>query len=116
MANLIKTECCGIRELDGVASSSSARECVIDAAEKWHEEDMDGAFIYFSTVHTDRGAEVGAYIRKYKLGVVTKMRPTLNPNSDNMLSMWVWTVNKKNFLAYWHKTNRYKENYKSEDN
>lgn len=97
-------------------STVDARTTIMDAAEQWHEEDMDGAFIFFSTTNDNKkGADVAAYVEKYKLGVIVKMRPTRNPNSENMLTMWVWTVNKKNFLSYWHQSTRYKENYKSDN-
>lgn len=114
IADLVATRCCGIRELNGIEDCSTAREAVVDAAEGWFEEDKDGSYIFFSTTNEHRiGHATAAYIEKYNLGVVHKTRPTRNPNSENMLTMWVWTVNKKNFEAYWHKTNRYKKEYKS---
>jgi hypothetical protein len=112
MAHLKETECCGIRELDGIMSDNDARKSVVDAAEQWHEEDVDGAFVFFSSFGSSTaGQNIAAYIEKYKLGTVMKTRPTLNPNSGNVLTMWVWTVNKRNFRRFWRKTKRYKENY-----
>lgn len=90
-----------------------AREAIVDAAEDWFTEDKDGAFIFFSATSDSRmGLKIEAYINKYNLGVVHKSRATRNPNSDNMLTMWMWAVNKRNFKEFWHKTNRYQKNYK----
>lgn len=113
IASLESTECCGIRELNNIMECSTAREAVVDAAEEWYENGKDGAYIFFSTTNESRiGHAIAIYIEKYKLGVVHKTHPTRNPNSENMLTMWVWTVNKANFQAFWHKTRRYKKEYK----
>ena len=115
IAELKETQCCGIRELDGVMEQS-AEESVTDAAQAWFEDDMDGAFIFFSvTNNSSRGRDMVEFIEKHDLGTVAKMRPTINPNSDNMLTMYVWTVNKSHFKSFWHKTDRYKEDYKDND-
>lgn len=116
IASLIETECCGIRELNGVMSCKTAREAIVDAAEDWFTDDKDGAFIFFSTTNNSKiGSQIGAYITKYRLGTWMRTRPTLNPNSDNMLTMFVWTVNKQNFVRYWKNTKRYKANHVDDD-
>ncbi len=113
ICDLVETECCGIRELTPIMDCNEAREAIVDAAEDWFDKDKDGAFIFFSATSDSRmGHEVAAYIEKYNLGVVQKTHAMRNPNSDNMLTMWCWAVNKRNFKSYWHKTNRYTKNYK----
>lgn len=102
MAELVETQCCGIRELDGV-QGSNAGEIVLNAAQQWCEDDMDAAFIFFSVIdmYASTGKALQEYIKKQKLGSVTRMRPTHNPNSGNMLTMYVWRVNKTNLRRYW---------------
>lgn len=106
MAYLAETECCGIRELDGVEEQSAERSA-LDAAYYWFEHDKDGAHIFFSVTNRKlHGKNLAAYIIKNKLGTVIKTSPTKNPNSGNMLTMWVWTVNKATFRAFWDKHRR----------
>lgn len=115
MAYLRETDCCGIRELTEVMGSETARDAVIDAAEGWFEKDMDGAYIFYSVTSDSKiGHAIESYIGKYKLGMVHKTHSTRNPNSENMLTMWVWTINKTNFKAYWHSTKRYAKKYKND--
>jgi hypothetical protein len=107
--------CCGILELHGVESCKTAREAVVDAAEGYFEEvDLTRAYILYTTTGDSRiGLAITQYISKYRLGVVQKTRPTLNNNTGNMVTAWMWSVNKRNFESYWHKTNRYIKNYKN---
>lgn len=106
--------CCGVLELHGVESCDTAREAVVDAAEGYFEEvNNHRAYILYSTTGDSRiGHAINRYIAKYRLGVVQKTRPTLNGNTGNMVTVWMWTVNKRNFEAFWHKTNRYRKEYK----
>lgn len=101
-------------ELDGVMGCDTAREAVVDAAEGYFQETTNRrSFILYTTTGNSRiGHAITRYIAKYKLGAVQKTRPTLNGNTGNMVTAWMWSVNKKNFEAYWHKTNRYKKEYK----
>lgn len=116
MAYLRETDCCGIRELSDVMGCDNAREAVVDAAEWWFEKDKDGAYIFYSVTSDSRiGHAIESYIAKYKLGVVQRTHSTRNPNSENMLTMWMWTINKTNFKAYWHNTKRYAKKYKNRD-
>lgn len=113
----METECCGIREMNGVMDSNNAEEAVTDAAQNWFEGNKEGAFIFFSVIDkAEIGDEIAEHIVKNQLGSVVKMRPTLNPNSENILTMFVWTVNKSNFKSFWHKTERYKKHYKDDNN
>lgn len=103
MAYLAETQCCGIRELDEIQDTSSGERAVLDAAEDWFGYDNQRAFIFYSTVRGTRGEEITQYIRKHRLGVVKKMPPTMNGNTDNLLTMWVWAPNKQNFERWWIK-------------
>lgn len=97
-----------------VEECATAREAIVDAAEGYFEEtENHRAYILFTTTGTARiGHNMAQYIAKYHLGVTHKTRPTVNGNTGNMVTVWLWTVNKRNFEAYWHKTNRYNKNYK----
>jgi len=105
MAWLESTQCCGIRELDGVMSADNAMQALVEAAESWYENDNDGAYIFFSVTNkSKRGDEMAALIKKLRLGTVLVTKATKNRNSGNMLRMYVWTVNKNNFKSFWLKS------------
>lgn len=106
MAFLVETECCGIRQLEGIQGNSAELNCA-QAAEGWFGGDLDGAFIFFSAVRGyDEGKELTGYIRKNKLGKVFKTDALRNPNSGNMLTMWVWQVDKISFKRWWNNKNQ----------
>jgi len=103
MAYLSETQCCGIRELNEIQDTTSAEQAVLHAASDWFSDDLQRAFIFYSTVEGMRGVEITKYVRKNKLGTVTKMPTTLNGNTSRMLTLWAWAVNKANFRAFWAK-------------
>lgn len=94
MPEIRMLQCCGIKELTGIQMASNMRELI--RASKTHA----AAFIVFSTVSGSNGGTFTTYIRKHKLGTVTKMRANKNPNSQNMLSMWVWRVDRAKLLKH----------------
>lgn len=118
MATLENTRCCGIGELHRVESSRSAKDKVLDAAEAWFEDDAKGAFIFFSVTasYKRKGTELAAYIKKHNLGTVHKTRPTINSSTSNILTMYVWTVNKKTLQAFWEKNKEARGYYDNDDN
>lgn len=109
MPQLERTQCCGIRELNGVQQSGSVALIVLkDAARGFYEEGMGSAFIFFSIAQFSaqskkRGKELTDLIEKYKLGVVQKTHAMLNPNSGRMLTMYMWEVNKSGFQSFYKK-------------
>ncbi len=113
ICNMDAITCCGVLELDGIMQCETAREAVVDAAEGYFEEmGYHAAYIIYTTTGDSRiGHAMTRYIAKYRLGTVHKTRPTVNGNTNNIVTMWVWTVNKKGFESFWHKTNRYTKNY-----
>lgn len=103
MASLQETHCCGIRELNHVQDVSSAKEAIADAARDWFDNDRDGAFIFYSVTkdYLQKGDGIKKYIEKKELGTVFKTRSLRNPNSENLLTMYLWQVNKKNFEKFY---------------
>ena len=49
------------------------------------------------------GEEFTAYILENRLGEVTRIKPTINPNSNNVLTTFIWTVDHNAVLAWWEK-------------
>lgn len=88
--------CCGVLEVSNVQSTCSegGPEAVIAGV-----GGVTHPFVIMTGIvykDDDRSVgEVAAYIAAHRLGEVT-VTPTAgrNPNSDNLLKVWVWRVNK----------------------
>lgn len=93
--------CCGILELDRV--SETTPEDAIEVVAQDFEDSGETPYLFFSDVHGNKGREesgwaLAKYITKHKLGTVKSVSPAKgikNPNSGNMLFMWVWMPNYK---------------------
>lgn len=78
----------------------------------WLDNDEGYGYMFFSTTSpSSSGHNLAAYITKYNLGAITKMRPIRNGNTGHMLTMWVWTVNKRNFKTFCSKEGFLEESY-----
>jgi hypothetical protein len=115
--------CCAIREIDGLSNSYYTNNMELafkdfcnefyDYQSCWSEEDDEdyfdaengtGAFVVFSQVEPNQyGTNFAEYIRKNKLGRVSKSRKKLNPNSYNYVTMFVWEINRKKTFTFYKK-------------
>lgn len=101
-------QCCGIREMDGLLDSS--KETVqefcsdIDSDSSYNGRPWPRfRYAIFSDIgpkHT-RGNPLASYIRRHKLGKVVSTNWNVNPNSDNPLKVWVWTLDGKMLKKWW---------------
>lgn len=57
--------------------------------------DKDYTYI-FSDNKEGNGKNLADAIRKYKLGKLTETPWAVNPNSENMIKVWVWRYNGRN--------------------
>lgn len=91
--------CCGIREIADLSRAASARV----AFNQYYTLVVDhGAFHrYVMFTQANRldaarrvtyGERFTAYIRKHNLGAVIETEENINPNSGNLLKVWIWTV------------------------
>lgn len=85
--------CCGIKEMTNV-QNSTVRQMVTLV------KSTQSPFIVFSTVRGTNGKDLASYIKLNGLGTATKNKPALNPNSGNMLTVWVWRVDRKALKAF----------------
>lgn len=99
---LTETTCCGVREIDGLYSSS--KKTVMAVAGDIFNYSMDGAFILFTDPPKfRRGNALSVFIKRNKLGSVVATVSKLNPNSGNKLKAYLWNWDKKALRAYWKK-------------
>lgn len=97
-----RLECCGLFELCGI-QSTTPKEAVLAVCRNWFDDDEQGAYILFTTVEGSNGRKLAQYIRDNKLGEVNKQRPAVNANTGNMLTFWVWRVDKRVLESFWKK-------------
>jgi len=98
--------CCGVREISGICGIKS-KEVIKDFCEivyGGYSEDprLDFSFVIFTDINRQSyGDNLTKFIKKFKLGEVISTKSKLNPNSGNMLKVYVWWVNDKNLREWW---------------
>ena len=99
--------CCGLNEIDGIRDDENKNHperTVIEVAKQFFSGDKKCAFMIFTDIKRKKaGKTLEAYLRRNKLGTVTKSMPAINPNSKNSLTVWVWKINKKKLETYKNK-------------
>lgn len=122
--------CCGLAELANISDSSGDPKQMLlqslsDAVRRDYDHypfagggkitnlDFECSHIVFSQAY-NRGSKLkagqgyadklAAYIKANDLGHVVRSRIATNPNSGNRVTVYLWTVNKRNLTA-WYKRN-----------
>lgn len=100
-------KCCGIWELSGLQSSTKG-ELESDFKTFINENMYDSGeyqgpavLIFSTTQQSTNGDDLKKLIEKHQLGDVMRSRPRRNPNTENMLTVFTWGINKKNLRKYW---------------
>ncbi len=118
---LERVSCCGLREAEDVGVHETPEEALQDlcanasTADPYGRSEANQLFqpslggfshiVFTGAAATSRRTyadKLAAYIRRHKLGAVTTARKARNPNSGNILGVYVWTVNRR-VLAAWYK-------------
>lgn len=103
--DLEKLECCGVLELSYIEDETS-HDAVYEVADRRFDGDYDydSAFIIFTSINDETyGQELREYITKHELGTVTKQRAKENPNTNNMIHLYIWAVNNEKLEAWYNK-------------
>lgn len=112
MTYLNHTACCGLDEIDGI--DDTPKNVLVSVCEdkypdrEWAEDGdqigQEQAFILFTDNVSDNnyGVNLAKYIKKNKLGTFTATRARENPNTGNMVRVWVWSPNEKNLKAWYN--------------
>lgn len=97
------TECCGLHEIYNI-QRVSADVILLDNE---FDDDSCAFYLFTDTGGSKRssGGKLAKFITENKLGIVTASPTKRNPNSQNMLTVWVWAVNRRAFNA-WRRKNR----------
>ena len=89
-------DCCGIKEISGLSYAKNSAEAMYSFMNNSYDWNQRFRYVIFSQAKTNAtyGKKFAAFIRKHKLGstVVTRGEHR-NPNSGNVLKIWIWTIN-----------------------
>jgi len=92
-------QCCGIKELRGI-SNRLPQDILNDIAEEWFV-DVPRAYMIFSCESKyAAGRQLEKFIKHNNLGTVVRTKSKVNPNSGNLLSVWLWAVNNTAFKKW----------------
>ncbi len=114
MATLEETPCCGVQFIDSIQDETPESTLVAVCAKKYEEgenewgdydEPWRQAFLIFTdnVSDSDNGKDLEDYIKEHKLGTVKATRQRRNPNTENMIKVWIWTPNERNLKAWYRK-------------
>lgn len=96
-------ECCGLSELADIADNQdNPKQTIKEVCRDMYGEDSKSAFLVFSDIKKKiAGKNLARYIIKNNLGRITKSPSAINTNSGNSLTIWTWTINKRNLYNFW---------------
>lgn len=108
--------CCGILELCEILGTypRTPQKILKDCYEdffiiRWNHENQEvptpsARFVLFSDIGpTKTGNALMKYIQENKLGTVVKIKSATNPNTGNLVSPYIWTVQIQKFQAWGRK-------------
>ena len=110
MINCMK--CCAIREITQLSlfndSKAPLLECLLRLERELREiygiglTKIPFAYLLFSGVFPHQyGPDFKSFILENNLGTVMETRPTRNPNSNNLVIIYIWTVDRDKLMAWW---------------
>ena len=104
--DIANTECCGVKELDGIDGYRTTDRLMFALCELLFDDGPQMAFLTFTDLTRRKyGKNLQAYIKKHRLGSVISTQGRRNPNSGNTIKHYTWTPN---FTAMkkWYAKNR----------
>lgn len=88
--NIRETTCCGLGEVDNLGGSTLNRMEQMRLFYNWHR----AFYVYTMPAPYEPADHLTEFIRNHKLGEVVITEPRLNQNSENMLCVYVWGVDR----------------------
>lgn len=98
-------QCCGVCEISGIGENSP-KMILRSAADGLYSDEYQGRFrfmVFTGSTENDSlktAAALKAFILKNKLGEVIKTKKRENPNTTNIIQMYVWTINHNTFRRW----------------
>lgn len=124
---ILNLKCCGIKEIAGLSHHETTKGALKSFGELTYfaARNVKGPkeppvmvpapierfrYVIFSQANTPGyleslsrskyGEKFAALILKERLGTLIETTPNINPNSNNMLRVWVWTIDHDRTKAY----------------
>ena len=119
MTDLRSTACCGMRELHGLnfrnwnpvtrtSDLSPADQLVRVVSRDCFDRDTNPyCMVLFTDIvskYHQQGTLLANYIYDNELGDIIETPVKTNPNTNNSIRAWIWTINKTK-LRSWHRKN-----------
>lgn len=105
------TSCCGLDEFHDMYYHKTVKDFIIDCLDQVESsgDDITPHILFTDVKENSRnkvnGEKLHKFILENKLGTVVKTPPRINTNSNNKLICYLWTINRRNLIA-WHKKNK----------
>lgn len=100
--------CCGAGEIHGLMGNPKLfmRE-LLPRMHRYDGEQFNGIYLMYSDINTcQRGETLTKYILENKLGDIATLPPQTNPNSGNLLKVWLWSIDFKVLDAWKEKDDK----------
>ena len=110
----LKKQFDGIVEIDGLSDYGNSKDMMRGLCYQLRQDydkilKIDFPMFLFTGVVADRyPGDFSRLIKRAKLGDVVCTNPRVNPNSDNVIRAYLWSVDKI-ALSKWFKKNRHKD-------
>ena len=89
-----------VKRLTGLGSCSENPDQMIIAVAKTHKSRDVEMIIFSDNIGNNNGKTLANFIVEHHLGGITETGRLRNPNNDNTIEGWIWTINKPE-LAKW---------------
>lgn len=90
MAIVSSTQCCGMKELSEISLDISPEDTIRSVLPRIYKS--CGLVIFTGVLVHGYGKRLADYIEKHKLGQVRQSLPRTNPNTNNRIAAWIWSV------------------------
>lgn len=104
MIDIRSTSCCGLSDIDYL-KGTKPKEAIAKICTDRELNDTPPFYLFSGVVKEKYGENFKKYILKNKLGKIIETPTRINPNSDNRIKAWVWSVNNKE-IKRWAKENK----------
>ena len=115
MCEIYETQCCGVKEIDGIMEHKNPENIIKHTIENifdfYDSPKIQCAFITFSGVIGKKrksknpkntiGNRLLKYIKQHNLGNVKASITKRNPNSNNLIKLYMWEIKSKNMKSWY---------------
>lgn len=96
-------DCCGVYEIHGIQQEGKTPKSIVKeiAVDYFYENSRCAYYIFTCQSSKSIGKRLAKFVESNGLGTVTTLTSKRNPNSGNMIKMWMWAVNMGGLNKYY---------------